>query len=777
MSESSSNGDFRVIGTRPIRPDGVDKVTGRALYGADYTLPGMLHGCVLRSPYAHARVKSINLAKALKHPGVKAIITAEDFPEVKGVMAQVGELIVNTHYLSLNIMAHDKVLYDGHAVAAVAATSRHIAQEALELIEVEYELLEPVMTAEEAMKPDAPILLDELRTKRMADRMDPGNLEGPDRPSNVPGHIRFERGDLAAGFGSADFVVEREFTTAAVHQGYIEPQNALALWGSDGHVTIYCSTQGSFNVRGLTASMLCIPEGSIRVVPAEIGGGFGGKTTVYLEPVAALLSKKSGRPVKMVMTRAEVLRATGPTSGTKMKVKIGATRDGKITAAEIWLAYEAGAFPGSPFAPGGMCAMGPYVVENLLIDTFDVVVNRPKVAAYRAPGAPASAFACETVIDELAEKCGIDPLEFRIRNGAREGTRQPAGPPFKKIGFVETVEAVRNSDHYRSKLEGPNRGRGVASGFWFNGGAQSSATVNIHTDGTVSVLTGSVDIGGTRATQAMIAAEVLGVAAEDVRAVVGDTDAAGHSDVTGGSRIALATGMAVYEAAHDALTQLKARAAKLWEKKPGEVAFKNGTFNAIGNGVPPLTLKQLALRLARTGGPVTGRATLNAGAIGAVGNTFATVCVDVEVDPDTGKVRILRCSIAQDVGRALHPSYVEGQMQGAMAQGIGWALNEEYFYDQKGILRNSGLLDYRMPTCLDLPMIETLIVEVANPNHPLGVRGVGEVGIVPPMAAVANAIYRAIGVRMTELPMSPPHLLKAILDRRNLSVTEAAAAD
>jgi xanthine dehydrogenase molybdenum-binding subunit len=777
MADTNSNRDFRVIGTRPIRPDGFDKVTGRALYGADYRLPGMLHGCVLRSPYAHARIKSIDITKALKHPGVRAIVTAEDFPEVKGVMAQVGELEVNTHYLSLNIMARNKVLYDGHAVAAVAATSRHIAQEALDLIEVEYELLEPVMTAEEAMKPDAPILIDELRMKLMADRMDPGNLEGPDRPSNVPGHIRFERGDLAAGFGSADFVVEREFTTATVHQGYIEPQNTLVLWGADGRVTIYCSTQGSFNVRALTASILCIPEGSIRVVPAEIGGGFGGKTTVYLEPVAALLSRKSGRPVKMVMTRAEVLRATGPTSGTKMKVKMGATREGKITAAEIWLAYEAGAFPGSPFAPGAMCAMGPYVLENLRIDSFDVVVNRPKVAAYRAPGAPASAFACETVIDELAEKCGIDPLEFRLRNAAQEGTPQTSGPPFKKIGFVETVEAIRNSDHYRSKIAGPNQGRGVASGFWFNGGAQSSATVNIHTDGTVSVVTGSVDIGGTRAVQAMIAAEVLGVAVDDVRALVADTDAAGHSDVTGGSRVALATGMAIYEAAHDALTQLKARAAKLWEKKPDDVAFRNGTFSAIGNGVPPLTLKQLALRLARTGGPVTGRASLNAGVVGAVGNTFATVCVDVEVDPDTGKVRILRCTITQDVGRALHPGYVEGQMQGAISQGIGWALSEEYFYDQKGVLRNSGLLDYRMPTCLDLPMIETLIVEVANPNHPLGVRGVGEVGIVPPMAAVANAIYHAIGVRMTELPMSPPRLLKVILNQRNIAVTEAAAAD
>lgn len=775
MSESISGRDFKVIGTRPVRPDGVDKVTGRALYGADYALPGMLYGSILRSPHAHARIKSIDISRALKHPGVKAIVTAADFPEVKGVMAQVGELIVNTHYLSLNVMAREKVLYDGHAVAAVAATSRHIAGEALELIDVEYEVLEPVMTADEAMKPGAPVLLEEVRTKLMEHRTDPGNLEGPDRPSNVPGHIRFERGDIAAGFASADYIAEREFTTAAVHQGYIEPQNALASWSTDGHLTIYCSTQGSFNVRTLTSSVLGLPEGNIRVVPAEIGGGFGGKTTVYLEPVAALLSKKSGRPVKMVMTRNEVLRATGPTSGTRMKVKIGATHDGKISAAEVWLAYEAGAFPGSPFAPGAMCAMGPYVVENLRIDSFDVLVNRPKVAAYRAPGSPASAFACETVIDELAEKCGLDPLEFRLRNASHEGTPQPAGPPFKKIGFIETVEALRNSEHYRSKIEGPYRGRGVASGFWFNGGLQSSATVNIHTDGTVSVVTGSVDIGGTRAVQAMIAAEVLGIAVDDVRAIVADTDATGHTDVTGGSRIALATGMAVYEAAHDALAQLKARAARLWEKKPDEVTFGDGQF--ITAGVAPISLKQLATRLARTGGPVTGRASLNAGAVGAVGNAFATVCVDVEVDPDTGKVRILRCSIAQDVGRALHPGYVEGQLQGAMAQGIGWALSEEYVYDQKGVLRNSGLLDYRMPTCLDLPMIETLLVEVANPNHPLGVRGVGEVGIVPPMAAVANAIYRAVGVRMTELPMSPPRLLKAIQERRSGAVLQAAAAD
>jgi xanthine dehydrogenase molybdenum-binding subunit len=777
-SDGTANGDFRVIGTRPIRHDGVDKVTGRAKYGADYSMTGMLHGKVLRSPHAHARIKSINVEKALKHPGVHAVVTSADFPEVKGVMVQVGELLVNTNNLSRNIMARDKVLYDGHPVAAVAATSKHVAEEALALIEVDYEILPPVMTAEEAMRPDAPILLAELRSKFLANRNDPGSLEGPDKPSNVASHLQFQRGDLAAGFKAADFVIEREFKTATVHQGYIEPQNALAVYGADDHVTIYCSTQGSFNVRALTASVLKIPDGKIRVFPAEIGGGFGGKTTVYLEPVAVALSKKTGRPVKMTLTRAEVLRATGPTSGTKMRAKIGATGDGKITAAEVWLAYEAGAFPGSPFAPGAMTTLGCYDIENLKIDSYDVVVNRPKVAAYRAPGSPASAFACETVIDELAEKCGIDPLEFRRRNASHEGTSQPAGPPFKKIGYVETVDAIANSDHYRSKLEGKYRGRGVASGFWFNGGGQSSAMVNIHSDGTVSVVTGSVDIGGSRAAMAIVAAEVLGADVNDVRPLVVDTDSIGHTDNTGGSRIALATGMAVHEASLDALRQLKERAAKVWEKKPDEVQFQQGVFSARGNGVPPMTLKQLAGRLARTGGPITGRATLNAGAIGAVGNAFTTVCVDVEVDPETGKVQILRATIAQDAGKAIHPSYVEGQMQGGMAQGLGWALNEEYFYDERGVLRNFGLLDYRMPTCLDLPMIETVVVEVPNPNHPLGVRGVGEVSIVPPMAAVANAIYRAVGVRMTELPMSPPRLLKAILGKKHSEIdSQAAAAD
>jgi CO/xanthine dehydrogenase Mo-binding subunit len=422
-----------------------------------------------------------------------------------------------------------------------------------------------------------------------------------------------------------------------------------------------------------------------------------------------------------------------------------------------------------------MTIIASYQIPHFVIDAFDVIVNRPKTAAYRAPGASNAAFASESVIDELAGLCGIGPIEFRIANAVKEGSAQSAGPPFKRIGYLETLNAIKNSAHNNSRLKGEFRGRGVASGFWFNAGLQSSAVVNLHADGTASVITGSVDIGGSRTAMAMIAAEVLGLEIDQVRPLVGDTDSIGHTDVTGGSRTTLATGQAVYEAGLDAVRQLKERAARFWGKKPEEIEFVNGVFSTNDKAISPLSVPQLCRHLARTGGPVAGKATINAR---NAGPAFAATRVDVEVDPETGKVKILRCTVAQDAGRAIHPSYVEGQMQGGTAQGIGWALNEEYVYDRDGRLRNTGFLDYRMPTCLDLPMIETIIVEVANPAHPLGIRGVGEVSIVPPPAAVANAIRNAIGVRLTELPMSPPRLLRAILKKRTTEIEmQNAAAD
>jgi CO/xanthine dehydrogenase Mo-binding subunit len=469
------------------------------------------------------------------------------------------------------------------------------------------------------------------------------------------------------------------------------------------------------------------------------------------------------------MSRSEVLRATGPTPGSHIRVKIGANAAGKITAAELRLSFEAGAFPGSPVAAGCMTVLAPYDLENFQVDGYDVVLNKPKTCAYRAPGATNPAMAAETVIDEIAEKLNIDPLEFRRINGAQEGTAQPAGPKFKRIGYLETIDAIKNSAHYQSPLpraeNGKLRGRGVASGFWFNAAFQSSATVSMNTDGTANVVTGSPDIGGSRVSCAMIAAEVLGLTAEEVHPVVADTESIGHTDTTGGSRVTFATGLAVYQAAQDAVEQLKQRAATIWKVKPEEVVYQDGRVSCTSNGHEPMGLKELAPKFPRAGGPVMGRASVRPR---GVGPAFAAHVVDVEVDPETGKVDILRYTAAQDVGKAVHPSYVEGQIQGGVAQGVGWALNEEYYYAEDGTLRNTGFLDYRMPTCLDLPMIETILVEVANPGHPIGIRGVGEVPIIPPPAAIANAIYRATGVRMTELPMSPAKVAKAILDKKRI---------
>ena len=744
--------EYRVVGTRPIRHDGVDKVTGRAQYGADIQMPRLLYGKVLRSPHAHALIKSIDTSKAERHPGIQAVVTAGDFP-ARGSNETLGsdEAIMSLKSLRDNILASDKVLYKGQPVAAVAAASPHVAEEALELIEVEYEVLSPVLTAPDGMKDDAPLLHSNLKTDDVGNRTD--------KASNVASHFQHRLGDIEKGFQDADVIIEREFDTKTVHQGYIEPHNATAYWSMDGRVTIWCSTQGPFEVRDASAQALGLNVSDIKVVPMEIGGGFGGKFEPYGDPVAALLSRKTGHPVKIVMTRTEDLESTGPTPGSYIKVKMGATKDGKIVAAQAYLAYEAGAYPGSPVGAGAICVFAAYDIPNLVIDGFDVVVNKPKTAAYRAPGATNAAFASETVIDELAEKLGLDALEFRMLNAAHEGTRRADGPTHPRIGCEEVMEAMKEHPHYNAPLEGANRGRGIAVAYWMNGGGPSACTIKVNADGTVNLNEGSPDIGGTRTSVAMQAAEVLGIPAEDVTPAVMDTDSIGYTSGTGGSSVTFKTGKAAYDAATDVKRQMIERAARIWDVEPDSVEFEGGILRSKSDPELTMTFRELAKRLDDLEGPVVGSATTDGG---GAGGAFAGCIVDVEVDPETGKVDILRFTMVQDAGKAIHPSYVEGQMQGGAVQGIGWALNEEYYMSESGQMMNSSLLDYRMPTSLDLPMIDTVIVEVPNPRHPFGVRGVGEVSIVPPPAAIANAIYRAIGVRMDKLPMNPGAVMESV---------------
>ena len=757
--------EFKVIGTRPIRHDGADKVTGQAKYGADIQLPGLLFGKILRSPYAHARIKSIDATKALALPGVHAVVTADDWEQPSGKVEDLAEgSIHNLRFLSNNVLAYQKALYKGHAIAAVAAEGAHLAEQAAALIEVDYEVLPPVVNSIDAMADGAPVLHE-----RLAGLSNPGLRSGgyksdsdDSEGTNVANRFDFKLGDVEKGFKESDVIVEKTVNTAAVHQGYIEPHTGTAMWNTDGTLTVWSSTQGHFNVRDLLSRMLGMPVSKIKVIPMEIGGGFGAKGIIYSEPVAAMLAKKANRPVKVTMSRTEVFEASGPTSGTSIKIKVGASKDGKLLAAEAQLIYESGAFPGSPVPGGCNCIFAPYDIPNTYLEGVDVVVNRPKSAAYRAPGAPAAAFAMETAVDEICSKLGMDPLEFRLLNSAKEGTRRATGPLMPSVGLIETLSAAKDHDHYKTPLSGPFRGRGVASGFWGNGTGPAAAVVIVNADGTVSLVEGSADLSGTRVAFAQQAAEVLGIAVEDVKPSVGDTESVGFTSNSGGSGATFKTGWATYEAAREVQRLMVARAARIWDVQEDDVEYVDGALQHKSDPELKMTFRQVAARQNATGGPIIGSAGVNPG---GAGPCLATHIVDVEVDPETGKVTILRYTAVQDVGKAIHPGYVEGQIQGGAVQGIGWALNEEYFFNDQGQMLNSTFLDYRMPTVLDLPMIDTVIVEVPNPAHPFGVRGVGEVPIVPPMAAISNAIHNALGVRLNTLPMTPGSILEAVWEK------------
>jgi len=743
--------EYRVVGKRVPRPDGVDKVTGRAQFGADINLAGLLHGKVLRSPHAHAKIKSIDTSRAEAYPGVKAVVTARDLPLASLTREQLGGEYQKLKIASDLVLASDRVLFKGQGVAAVAATNPHVAGEAVKLIEVEYEELHPLLDVLAAMEEGAPLLHEDLYTSFMG--------ETSEQCSNIAAHLSFEKGDAERGFAEAEVVVEREFRTAWVHQGYIEPQASTACWNADGQLAIWSSTQGAFGVRAEVAGVLRHSVSKIKVTPMEVGGGFGGKLPAFLESLATLLSRKTGQPVKLVMTRTEVFESSSPASGSWVKVKMGAAKNGRLTAIQLTLAYEAGAYPGAPISQGIGAGVACYDVPNALADGYDVVVNKPKSGAYRAPGGPQANFAVESVADELCQKLGMDPIEFRLINASKEGTRRIEGPVIRRVGLVECLEAARNHDHYRTPLTGKNRGRGVACGFWHNRGFVSSCHVTVNPDGSVGVASGSVDLSGTRVTIAQQTAEALGIDYEDVRPAVVDTDSIAFTFVTGGSRTTFATGLAAINAAEEVKQQMVERAARIWEASAEDVEYMDGVISHKSDSKLRFTFRELAGRLLSTGGAITGKCNIDPS---GEGNAFSVHLVDVEVDPETGKTNILRYTAIQDVGKAVHPSFVEGQMQGGVAQGIGWALNEEYFFNDRGQMMNPSFLDYRMPTTLDLPWIDTVIVEVANAGHPYGVRGVGENAIVAPPAAVANAVSHATGVRMNSLPLSPGKILEAL---------------
>ena len=750
LEESGFNpdADLKVVGTNPVKHDGLDKVLGRAKFGADAYLPGMLYGKILRSPHAHAIIKSIDTSKAEALPGVKAVITSADFPEIPQGTGW-GDM-------SRTTIAREKALFDGHPVAAVAATSEQMAKRACKLIEVEYEVLGHVIDVEDAMAEGAPILHDYMRTK--------GDENAPDVPTNVCEKMVSKLGDVAVGFEAADCVVEHEFDSKPMHQGYIEPQGCIADYSEDGLVEVWTCTQAPFVYRDRLSAVLKIDAAKINVQQSELGGGFGGKTGFYAEPLAIILSKKASAPVKMTLTRAEVFRGTGPVSGTKSRIKMGCTKDGKITAAEADLYFQTGPYTGSMYfnAPNAMFTR--YELENVYIEAYEVVSNRPKVNSFRAPCVPQIVFGVEGIIDEMAKKIGMDPIDFRLKNAAKEGHTTIYGDTWGPVGFIETLEAAKETDHYKTPVK-DGEGRGISCGFWFNRGGETSSTMTLAPDGTVTIATGTADVAGSRISIAMMAAEELGISVDKVRVRMADTNSLGFNRVTAGSRTTFSVGMVVVDNARKCITELCRRAANIWGVAEEEVVYEDGQVKPASSNVgdfEPMSVGEITSKTTMTNGAIVSSSSMN---VTGAGPGFGVNIVDVKVDEGTGRVDVLRWTVVQDAGKAIHPVQVEGQLQGAAIQGMGWALNEEYIYTDEGKLDNPGFLDYRMPVASDAPMVDCKIVEIPNPKHPFGLRGVGEVPVVPTMAAVGNAITDAIGIRPTSLPMSPPKLLKLIEER------------
>jgi CO/xanthine dehydrogenase Mo-binding subunit len=745
---------LKIIGKRLARVDAKQRVTGEAIYPADLALPGMAHAKILRSPLAHARIRRIDTRRAEAMKGVLACVTAADFAAVPpGSMIPMGETGYDMWMVANINMARDKVHWVGQPVAAVAAIDVHTAAAALALIEVDYEPLEPVLGILAAMAPEAPVLHEHVFTKGLEPR--------PKAPSNVCSRVLIARGASATALAEAPARSRLRVEVDTAHQGYLEPQVALAQVDANGFATVWASTQGQFTAELMIARMLGLPASKLKVVPLEIGGGFGGKIAIHGEAVVVRLAQKCRRPIKLVLTREEVLQGgSGPAAGAVIDVAVAAARDGRLLAIEGTYRMDAGGLPGMSPSLLMQASAALYQCPNLHLEGFDVVTNKPRTEAYRGPGGIQAAFAVEQAMDMLCQELGVDPLEFRKRNASVTGSMMPIGTPFPAIGLATILDAVGRHPCWTDPIgEGAKaRGRGLALGYWRGTSMTSAAHITIAGDGRPMVTMGAVDLSGTRSTMAQVVAEEFGVSVEDVHVQTGDSKSVGYTDGAAGSRVARTMTAALVEASADALRQLRVRAAEKLQCAPELLHYADGVFRAAPSGGAAISLGEL-MQATLTDGAVVGRGVSSKLPLGV--EIGAHVC-DVEVDTDTGFVTVLRYTAFQDVGRALNPTAVEGQIEGSVVQGLGWALLEGFDYAADGRLRNASLLDYRMPTALDVPRIACVIIETPVPNVPYGVRGVGEVPIVPPAAAVANAIARAVGVRVRRMPMTPERVLAAI---------------
>ncbi len=759
--------EVKGVGLSIPRPDGPEKVTGQTQYVADIKPRGLLHAKLLRSPHAHARIVRIDTSRARALPGVRAVLTAADIPELK------RKPPTRAHA----VLAIDRAVFAGQPVAAVAADEPAIAEEALDLIEVQYEVLPVAVDPLLSMRPGAPPVADAGTEADTSEALAHSGVAaakteaGPARAVNVAQQSHLSRGDVAKGFAESDLVIERTYRVPMVHQGYLEPHAVLAQWDSSGLLTLWASTQGSFNTRSEVADVLGIPENRIRVIPVECGGGFGGKIRALCEPITALLARATGRPVRYVMTRREELQAGMPAPQVIIRLKTGVKRDGSLMALEAETILDSGAISGTVLTMSAVFLGSLYKWPSFDIHGFEVLTHKPSVAAYRAPTAPQTFFALDSQMEEIARGLGLDPVEFRLRHLVQEGDPMANGQPWQSNGAREVLQRLAEHPFWKTRAEwaasgGNGRGRrgtGLALGGWIPGLQPTGATVRLNPDGSLSVLTGQVDIAGTNIALAQIAASAYGVDVDQVRITTGDTDSAPVTGLSAGSKTIYTVGAAVLGAAEDARRQTLEIAAGELEASVHDLEIEDGRVAVRGVPSRFITLAQIGkkgnLYMSKVP-PVLGVSHL---AFSIQAPAFAAELARIEVDPETGEVTLHGFVVAQDAGRAINPLGVEGQMQGGAVQSLGFALTEQLQFDESGHLTNPSLLDYRKLTAADVPPIETIIVEVPAPAGPFGARGVGEPPIVPAPAAIANAVRDAIGVRITEAPLTPERIAMAIV--------------
>jgi CO/xanthine dehydrogenase Mo-binding subunit len=761
-----------LVGTSLPRRDGPDKVTGRARYAGDQAVPGMLYARLVMSPYAHARIVNIDLSAALAVPGVVAAFTAETL----------GMSVVDPFSRSQTPLARYETLWHGQPVAIVVGQTEAIAEDGASAVEVDYEPLPAVIDPEAAMRPESPLARTHLEAPAAGEHAGSDFFRGgpPVEDEGLSANVTPSRplrmGDIEAGLREAEVVIERSYRTHPVHQSYMEPHSVVVAPSHSGQqLTIWPSAQGLFGVRSAVASALNMPQRQIHVEPVPIGGGFGGKETL-LEPLAAAVAQRLRRPIRLIYTRQEDLLAGNPAPQMIITLKLGAKRDGTLTAIQARMILDSGAYPNPLAGLSGFHFAGIYRCPNIDIRCYVVATNKPGTSAYRAPAGPQAYFAIESTVEDLCQELGVDSLKFRQINALREGDPNLMRSRWPRIGLLECLEQIQQHPLWAQRmqarqevpedLKGWKVGIGIATGGWPGGTEPAAALCRLEQDGTFTVSVGSVDVSGVDTSLTLIAGEELGLEASAIHVAHDNTDTMPYSGISAGSKTTYTVGSAVQAAARDARDQILTIAADMLEASVEDMEFQDG--KAMVRGVPEkyVTLQQIAANSMNFGAayePVLGR--------GRSANRFSSPMFTVHlakvaVDPETGDVRVLDYLAAQDVGRAINPAEVEGQIHGGVVQGIGWALFEGMIYDENGQLLTPTLMDYALPHSQDVPPITPILVEVPSTLGPFGARGVGEPPVVPVAAAIANAIKDATGARLTQIPMTPERVLAAMQAKR-----------